>query len=152
MLEQIARRQGPSKYFGSCLYHPSSNPLTALYNDFVHVKVFYIFQLCKYVWKIDISFALHICAIYGNWCYVKFQFSVEWSEMLLLACWSPWMMGIRSERDVQFTQEQIEHFSRARSEHESNTHNSLLGMYFAPLGFLNPNKDGNTHSEKNFQL
>lgn len=53
-------------------------------------------------------------------------------------------------KGMQCTQVQIKHFTRGGSEHGSNVYNSLLGMYFAPLGFLNPNKDGSAHLKKDF--
>lgn len=51
---------------------------------------------------------------------------------------------------MQFTQVQIKHFTRGESEHGSNIHNSVLGMYFAPSGFLSPNKVGSGHFKKDF--
>lgn len=44
----------------------------------------------------------------------------------------------------------IQHLTRGGAEHGSNMSNSLVGMYFAPLGFLNPNKDGSARLVKEF--
>lgn len=70
----------------------ASNPLV-LYNDFVLVEI-YIFQLCKYVWKTDItSFTLHICVDQKKWCSIGFQFAVVVeNDLHLLADGGPWMM------------------------------------------------------------
>ena len=51
---------------------------------------------------------------------------------------------------MQFTRILIKHHTRGGAEQGSNMCDSLLGMYCAPLGFLNPNKDGSAHLEKEF--
>lgn len=38
----------------------------------------------------------------------------------------------------------------AGPEGGSDTHSLVLGMYFAPSGFLSPNKDGSDHFKKDF--
>lgn len=43
-----------------------------------------------------------------------------------------------------------QHFTRDGLEHKSNVRNSLLEMYFALSGFLNPNNEGSAHCKKDF--